>query len=55
MNLASFIGLLSATYQTFYPRSECELFIASYAGEPLAGLMAFARGSRAWYFLRSFF
>ena len=38
------------TYQTFYPRSECELFIASYAGEPLAGLMAFARGSRAWYF-----
>jgi len=41
------------TYCAFYPRGECELFIASYAGEPLAGLMVFARGSRSWYFYGS--
>ena len=37
-------------YELFYTRGECELFIAEYQGEPLAGLMAFARGPRAWYF-----
>jgi lipid II:glycine glycyltransferase (peptidoglycan interpeptide bridge formation enzyme) len=37
-------------YERFYPQGECELLIAAYAGEPLAALMVFARGRRAWYF-----
>jgi peptidoglycan pentaglycine glycine transferase (the first glycine) len=36
-------------YELFYPRGECELLLAEYQGEPLAALMVFARGSRAWY------
>lgn len=37
-------------YQLFFPRGECELFIAGYMGTPLAGLMVFSKGKRAWYF-----
>jgi peptidoglycan pentaglycine glycine transferase (the first glycine) len=37
-------------YQIFHPLGECELFIAEFEGDPLAGLMVFAHGSRAWYF-----
>jgi lipid II:glycine glycyltransferase (peptidoglycan interpeptide bridge formation enzyme) len=37
-------------YELFYNRGECELFIAEYDGEPLAGLMVFCRQGRAWYF-----
>lgn len=37
-------------YALFHPRQECELFEAQYQGELLAGLMAFKRGRRAWYF-----
>lgn len=37
-------------YELFYPRGECELLIAELEGEPLGGLMVFARGSRCWYF-----
>lgn len=36
-------------YELFYPLGMCELFIASYQGHPLAGLMVFACGERAWY------
>ncbi|HKJ27039.1 MAG TPA: peptidoglycan bridge formation glycyltransferase FemA/FemB family protein, partial [Anaerolineales bacterium] len=36
-------------YELFHPLGMCELFIASYQGAPLAGLMAFAVGKRAWY------
>ena len=36
--------------QLFHPRGECELFIAQYMGTPLAGLMVFSVGKRAWYF-----
>ncbi|MEJ2758806.1 MAG: peptidoglycan bridge formation glycyltransferase FemA/FemB family protein [Anaerolineales bacterium] len=36
-------------YELFHPLGMAEMFIASYQGKPLAGLMAFARGSRAWY------
>jgi peptidoglycan pentaglycine glycine transferase (the first glycine) len=36
-------------FQIFHPRGECELFIAEFEGEPLAGLMVFAHGARAWY------
>jgi lipid II:glycine glycyltransferase (peptidoglycan interpeptide bridge formation enzyme) len=37
-------------YELFYPRGMCELFLAEYDQQPLAGLMVFAHGSRAWYF-----
>jgi peptidoglycan pentaglycine glycine transferase (the first glycine) len=37
-------------YELFFPRGECELLIAEHQGVPLAALMVFARGSRAWYF-----
>jgi peptidoglycan pentaglycine glycine transferase (the first glycine) len=37
-------------YQIFHGRGECELFLASYQDEILAGLMVFAHGKRAWYF-----
>lgn len=37
-------------YEVFHPRRECELFVAEWEGQPLAALMAFARGRRAWYF-----
>jgi peptidoglycan pentaglycine glycine transferase (the first glycine) len=37
-------------YELFHPRGECELLIAAYKEEPLAGVMVFAHGSRAWYF-----
>lgn len=36
-------------YELFHPLGMAELLIASYRGEPLAGLMVFARGKRAWY------
>ena len=36
-------------YELFYPSGKCQLFLASYKGQPLAGLMAFASGERAWY------
>jgi lipid II:glycine glycyltransferase (peptidoglycan interpeptide bridge formation enzyme) len=36
-------------YELFHPQGMCELFIASYQGTPLAGLMVFAVGKRAWY------
>jgi lipid II:glycine glycyltransferase (peptidoglycan interpeptide bridge formation enzyme) len=37
-------------YEVFHPRGECELLVAEWEGHPLAALMAFARGGRAWYF-----
>jgi len=37
-------------YDLFYPAGECEIFLAEFQGEPIAGLMVFARGNRAWYF-----
>ena len=36
-------------YELFHPLEMCELLIASYQGAPLAGLMVFAAGQRAWY------
>jgi peptidoglycan pentaglycine glycine transferase (the first glycine) len=36
-------------YELFYPRGACEMLIAAYQGQPLAGLMVFAHGQRAWY------
>lgn len=37
-------------YDLFSPQGACALLVAEYAGKPLAGLMVFAQGSRAWYF-----
>ena len=37
-------------YELFHPRGECELLLAEYEGQPLAALMVFAHGGRAWYF-----
>lgn len=37
-------------YELFHPRGECELLVAEFEGTPLASLMVFARGRRAWYF-----
>jgi lipid II:glycine glycyltransferase (peptidoglycan interpeptide bridge formation enzyme) len=37
-------------YELLHPEGACELLVASYEGEHLAGLMVFAHGARAWYF-----
>ncbi len=36
-------------YDLFVPRGQAALFLASYAGHDLAGVMVFALGSWAWY------
>lgn len=36
-------------YAVFTPHRNVELLLADFEGEPLAGLMAFAQGNRAWY------
>jgi lipid II:glycine glycyltransferase (peptidoglycan interpeptide bridge formation enzyme) len=37
-------------YALFHPQGRCELILAEHAGQPLAGVMAFALGCQAWYF-----
>lgn len=37
-------------YQLFHPRGLAELLLAEFEGQPLAALMVFALGKRAWYF-----
>lgn len=36
-------------FEIFYPQGMCELFQAEYQGQPLAAIMVFAHGNRAWY------
>lgn len=36
-------------YELFHPTGMAELLLAEYQGRPLAALMVFARGRRAWY------
>jgi len=36
-------------YELFHPTGMAELLMAEYEGKPLAALMVFARGRRAWY------
>jgi peptidoglycan pentaglycine glycine transferase (the first glycine) len=36
-------------YELFHPAGMTELLVAEFEGRPLAGLMVFARGKRAWY------
>jgi lipid II:glycine glycyltransferase (peptidoglycan interpeptide bridge formation enzyme) len=38
------------SFDLFHNRGECELLLAELEGEPLAALMAFTHGARAWYF-----
>ena len=38
-----------AAYKHFTANDACVLLLASYEGQPLAGLMAFAQGGTAWY------
>lgn len=40
----------SLAYELFHPQGVCELLMAEYEGTPLAAVMVFAHGSRAWYF-----
>jgi peptidoglycan pentaglycine glycine transferase (the first glycine) len=39
-----------AAFDLFKSNAACKLFIASYEGTPLAGIMVFISGNRAWYF-----
>lgn len=36
-------------YELFHPKETCELLVAEFEGKPLASLMVFANGKRAWY------
>ena len=36
-------------YELFHPTGAAELLVAEYEGRPLAALMVFAQGKRAWY------
>jgi len=36
-------------YELFHPKGTCELLVAEYEGKPLASLIVFANGKRAWY------
>ncbi|MBI3172647.1 MAG: peptidoglycan bridge formation glycyltransferase FemA/FemB family protein [Chloroflexi bacterium] len=36
-------------YELFHPTGMAEMLVAEYEGKPLAALMVFARGGRAWY------
>jgi lipid II:glycine glycyltransferase (peptidoglycan interpeptide bridge formation enzyme) len=36
-------------YELFHPKGACQLLVAEYEGKPLASLMVFANGKRAWY------
>ena len=37
-------------FELFLPLEMCQLLMALYDSQPLAGLMAFTHGRRAWYF-----
>jgi lipid II:glycine glycyltransferase (peptidoglycan interpeptide bridge formation enzyme) len=37
-------------YDLFHPNGSCEILLAEYEGQPLAALMVFKSGKRAWYF-----
>lgn len=39
-----------SAYERFHPHGACEMLVAEFEGQPLAALMIFTRGKRAWYF-----
>jgi lipid II:glycine glycyltransferase (peptidoglycan interpeptide bridge formation enzyme) len=42
-------GYYRCAYELFHPIGACELLVAEFEGRPLAALMVFAHGRRAWY------
>jgi peptidoglycan pentaglycine glycine transferase (the first glycine) len=42
-------GYYRRAYELFQPAGQCELILAEYEGHPLAGVMVFVHGQRAWY------
>jgi peptidoglycan pentaglycine glycine transferase (the first glycine) len=42
-------GYYGRAYELFHPKGTCELLVAEFEGKPLASLMVFANGKRAWY------
>ena len=42
-------GYYRRAFELFSPAGECQLMVARVEAEPVASLLAFARGSRAWY------
>jgi peptidoglycan pentaglycine glycine transferase (the first glycine) len=44
------LAYFQRVYDLFSAQGMCELLLAEYEGRPLAGLMVFSRGKRAWYF-----
>jgi peptidoglycan pentaglycine glycine transferase (the first glycine) len=43
-------GYYRRAYELFHSSGQCELILALYQGEPLAGVMVFVHGADAWYF-----
>ena len=43
------LGYYQRAYELFFPTGMAELLVAEYEGKPLAALMVFTRGKRAWY------
>ena len=43
------LAYYQCAYDLFHPQGNCELLQAEYEGQPLAALMVFAQGKRAWY------
>jgi lipid II:glycine glycyltransferase (peptidoglycan interpeptide bridge formation enzyme) len=43
------LAYYEAAYDLFHPEGNCELLLATFGEEPLAGLMVFAYGNRSWY------
>lgn len=37
-------------FDLLHPGGGCQIFVAEYEGQPLASIMIFVRGNRAWYF-----
>ncbi len=44
------LAYYQSAYREFSMNGSCAILLAEYAGQPLAGLMIFRAGSRAWYF-----
>jgi lipid II:glycine glycyltransferase (peptidoglycan interpeptide bridge formation enzyme) len=43
-------GYFQRAYELFSPGDQCVLLVASYEGNPLAAIIVFRQGKRAWYF-----
>jgi hypothetical protein len=44
------VGYYRRAYDLFHTRGGCELLVAEYESRPLAAIMVFTQGTRAWYF-----